>query len=105
MSWRRLVSVLSLTCVVGALCGSAAASATTNPFDALWAAIADLSRRLANIQLTPGPPGPTGPRGPAGMQVLVLQDDFEGVDIDTGLWEGPGTGAGRVFLPRDGIVL
>jgi hypothetical protein len=38
------------------------------PFDALWAAIADLQAQIIEIELMPGPAGPVGPVGPAGSE-------------------------------------
>ena len=38
----------------------------SNPFDALWAAIADLQHQIDTIDLIPGPAGEQGPAGPVG---------------------------------------
>ncbi len=38
-----------------------------NPWNSVWAAIADLQNQIANIQLIPGPQGPSGPQGEIGL--------------------------------------
>lgn len=35
-----------------------------NPWEQIWAAIAELRTQITSISLLPGPIGPTGPTGP-----------------------------------------
>lgn len=76
-----------------------------SPFDALWAAITDLQRQIAEIQLLPGPPGPQGspgPRGPQGVGALRVIDST-GQDVGPYFFAGAAEFLGR--LESNGLVL
>lgn len=64
------IGVFALAAIL--IIGSASMAAAQNngggnPFDALWAAIADLQDQIDSIELTPGPEGPQGQPGEDGI--------------------------------------
>lgn len=55
-----------------------------NPFDALWAAIANIQEQIDNIELIPGPEGPQGPQGEPGPQGEQGLQGEQGIQGETG---------------------
>lgn len=96
---KKIAIIGLLVFSLGLLTTKTALAVDGNPWDAVWASIANLQAQINNIELLPGPQGPQGPqgeRGPIGPQ---------GIQGEVGPMgpQGPQGPAGSGGVARDQI--